>query len=621
MSQGTPKLPESLQRAIQKDGNRFQKPFSVERRSLDEDKRTVELAFASETEYERWWGIEILRCASENVMATRLETGANLLVNHNADDVIGVVESISYGADRVLRAVVRFGRSVRAEEVWQDVKDGIRRSVSVGYMIHDALTTGKRDGVEVVEVTRWEPFEISLVSIPADATVGVGRSAELTPAVAAPEQAPIATPQPSTQEIRTMEKPDAGATATATAAPVVQVAEKRDHAKEISTLAAQMPGSAEIAMAAIQRGATVEEFQRDLIKRFESRPVRTDSSLDLTEKETKRYSLLNAIRAMVDNNWQQAGFERECSEAVLKKRGIAQAPNGGFMVPYELLTAKRDLTAGTPSQGGFLVATNNDAASFIDIQRNRSLVTQFGARFLSGLQGNLTIPRQTGASTVYWLANEATEATESQIAFGQLAMAPKHVVGYTEISRQLMMQSSPAADGLVTTDLAASIALGIDAAALNGAGSGGAPLGVINTAGIGSVTGTSLDWAKVLEFQTDLANANMLGGSLGYMTTPTVAALLAARQRFSSTDTPLWTGNILDGQLGGFRAATTLQIPAASMLFGDFSQIIIGEWGSLEIAMNPYANFKAAITGIRAIQSVDIGVRIPAGFSYATSIT
>ena len=94
-----------------------------------------------------------------------------------------------------------------------------------------------------------------------------------------------------------------------------------------------------------------------------------------------------------------------------------------------------------------------------------------------------------------------------------------------------------------------------------------------------------------------------------------------AIQRFSSTDTPLWEGNLLDGRVSGFRAVSSLQLTAASMIFGDFSQVIIADWGMLEIAMNPYANFQAAITGIRAIQTCDVGVRYAAAFSRATSIT
>jgi hypothetical protein len=125
----------------------------------------------------------------------------------------------------------------------------------------------------------------------------------------------------------------------------------------------------------------------------------------------------------------------------------------------------------------------------------------------------------------------------------------------------------------------------------------------------------------VIEFQSDVAAANALTPNCAYVTTPVVAALLTARQRFASTDTPLWQGNLLAGNMVGFRAQATTAVTAASMVFGDFSSVVIGEWGMLEIALNPYANFAAAITGVRAIQTVDVGIRYPGAFSRATSIT
>ena len=605
-----------------------QRAFSVERRAVDEAARTATLAFASETPYERFWGVEILEVAAPSMRLGRLKTGANLLVDHDQRDVVGVVESVTVDADRVARAVVRFGRSARAEEVWRDVVDGIRRNVSVGYMIHKAQLVETVDGVETYRVTDWEPFEISLVSVPADASVGVGRSLETVtvevtvtsseedeedPAAEAAEDAG----QSAEPSVPAEEAADRSTTPSRTTMQV-ETPEQRNHAAEISKLAASIQGAGELALKSIQAGHTVEQFQAELLRTMANKPVPT-AEVGLTNKEAKQYSIVRAIRALVDRDWSHAGFERECNQAILKRSGLSDAPNGGFYVPYEV--QKRDLTAGTPSQGGFLVATDNLAGSFIDLLRNRTVVGQLGATMLSGLQGNVTIPRQTSANTAMWLTNEATQITETNAAFGQVALSPKHVGAYQEISRQLLMQSSPAVDMLVMNDLARVVAIAIDLAALEGSGVSGQPTGISNTAGIGSVTGTSLDYADILEFQTDVAGGNALAENCAYVTTPAVAALLAGRQRFASTDTPLWEGNLLDGRVSGFRAVSTLQLTAASMIFGDFSQVIIGDWGMLEIAMNPYANFQAAITGIRAIQTVDVGIRYAAAFSRATSIT
>lgn len=613
-------IPAHLAKALAAEGQVVHRAFTVDRASVDQPARTVQLAFASETPYERYWGIEILDCTAAAIRGGRLNSGANLLIEHCPDDVVGVVESVTVGTDRVARAIVRFGKSADAEEIFQDVIDGIRRNVSVGYMIHKAVLVEEVDGVATYRITDWEPFEISLVAIPADATVGVGRNHQpATPAAPALAMQPNLPLQEKSMSTATLEAP-AAAPAAPAAAPVVQTVATRNHSLEITNIACATTGVGigELALKSIQAGHTVEQFQQELIRHIANNPLPT-ADVGLTKKEAQHYSVLRAVRSLVDRDFQGAGFEREVSKAILKRQGLAEAPNNGIMIPYEV--QKRDLTAGSPSGGGYTVATDNLASSFIDLLRNRTVLGQLGITMLSGLQGNVTIPKQTAAGTAYWLSTEATQITESQLTFGQLALSPKNIGVYTEISRQLMMQSSPSADALVLNDLARDMAIGIDLAGLWGTGASGQPTGVCNTAGIGGVTGTSIDYAKVLEFQTDVAGSNALTGKCAYVTTPSVAALLLQRQRFTSTDTPLWAGNVLDGTVSGFPAKSTLQMTAASMMFGDWSQVVMADWGSLELALNPYANFQAAITGIRAIQSVDIGVRIAAAFSLATSIT
>ncbi len=158
-------------------GTKEIRSFGFTREAIDEEARTVQLAFSSETPYARCWGNEILSHDANAIRLGRLKDGGPLLVDHDGRDHIGVIESVQIGADRVGRAVVRFGKSERAEEVFQDVKDGIRRSVSVMYLIHKSVLVEESDQLDTYKVTDWEPYEISIVSMPADTTVGVGRSA------------------------------------------------------------------------------------------------------------------------------------------------------------------------------------------------------------------------------------------------------------------------------------------------------------------------------------------------------------------------------------------------------------------------------------------------------------
>ena len=582
-------------------GLTLERAFLFEREKIDEETRTVELAFSSEAPYRRWWGIEILDHSPGAMNMDRLKAGGPLLCDHDTCDQIGVIESVRIDVDRVGRAVVRFGKSARADEIFRDVVDGIRRNVSVGYSIDDMVLEAKSGDEETYRVTRWTPYEVSLVSVPADLTVGVGRAAD--PA----------------QEIKmsVIETPAAPVDVAKIQAEARTAEQKR--AAEIIAIGEQFALQG-MAAEALRAGEPVDAFRSKVMEKLASRPLPNPTAeVGLSGGEKQRYSVLRALRALVDKDWTNAGFERECHQAILKRAGIAEAPNNGFYVPYEI--QQRDMTATTGNAGGYVVATDNLAGSFIDLLRNRAVVAQLGATMMTGLVGNVTIPKQTAAATAYWLTNEATAITESQMTLGQLALSPKNVGAYTELSRQLMLQSSPAADALVMNDLARVLALAIDLAALEGSGASGQPTGISQTAGIGSVTGTSIDYAKVLEFQTDVAGGNALAANCAYVTTPSVAALLKQRVAFSSTASPLWEGGILDGNLQGFRAVATNSVTAASMVFGDFSQVVIGEWGMLELALNPYANFAAAISGIRAIQTVDIGIRQAGAFSRATSIT
>lgn len=609
-----------------KPGTKLLRSFAVNRAAIDQAARTVELAFASEQPHERWWGVEILDCSAKSMRMQRLKSGAPLLCDHNTRDQIGVIETVQNGADKVARSVVRFGKSARAEEWFQDVVDGIRTSVSVGYEIHEAKLVETKDGVDTYRVTDWEPYEISIVSVPADISVGIGRAAgEESPVI---RLAPINTNRSKESPVN----PSVETPAVNPAAPAVQSQEFRAAEAATRKLTGELLalgdlherfGGRKLATEAIERGDTNTEALRSHIMNAMTaaqKGTTPAANLDLSQKETRTFSVLKAVRALVDKDWRGAEFERECHEEILKRTGLQAAVHGGFFMPLDV--QKRDLTVGTPTAGGNLVGTNLQPQSFIDLLRARSVCAGLGMTMLTGLVGNVIVPKLTGASTAHWLANEATAITESQQTIGQLSLSPKTVGVYTELSRLLMMQSTPSAEALVMNDFAKQMALGIDLAVLEGSGSSGQPTGISLTAGIGSVSGTSLALAGVTEFQTDVATGNALDVGSAYVTTPTVAGLLLQRARFSSTDSrTLWEGNVLEGTVMGFRGRTTTQVTAATMTFGDFAQIVLAEWGMLEIALNPYASFAAAISGIRAIQSVDVGVRQAAAFSRATSIT
>lgn len=613
-----------------KPGTRLERSVMIERAAVDEDSRTVELAFSSELPYERSWGIEILDHAPGSIRLGRLQAGGPLLMDHDIRDHVGVIESVRIDADLVGRAVVRFGRSARAEEVYQDVLDGIRRNVSVGYVIHKAERSEVDDerGLDTFRVTDWEPLEVSIVSVPADSSVGVGRSADrkgdnpiieiTTEERTMSEETKIETPakpEVSLDEVRRKAAADAEAEYSKRAQQIIALGEM--HAKR---------GGEKLAAEALREGLTVDQFRQRLLEKLTSEPL-PSADIGMTQEEVRQFSFLRALNALAnpgDRKAQEAAaFERECSDAVSEKLGRAAQ---GFFVPADV--QKRDLTVGTTTAGGHTVSTDLLASSFIDLLRNRMMVMQMGAQMLSGLSGNIAIPRQTGGATAYWVA-ESGAPTESQQAFDQVTMSPNTVGAFTDISRKLMLQSSLDVEAFVRNDLATVLALAIDLAAINGSGSSNQPEGILNTSGIGDVeggtNGLAPTWDHIVELETDVAVANADVGSLGYLTNAKVRGKLKTTEQFSSTNgQPVWGSG--DAPLNGYRAGVSNQVPSnldkgtstgvcSAIIFGNWADLIIGQWGTLDLMVDPYTGSTSGTVRVVALQDVDIAVRHAVSFS------
>jgi HK97 family phage major capsid protein len=222
-------------------GHKEQRVFTIERDgAIDEKARTVWLSIASDRPYERWWGVEVLDVKSGAIREERLKSGAPLLVGHDSADQVGVVEKYEITSDRKLRVLARFSRSVRAEEIWRDVLDGIRRNTSVGYIIHDLVLEKQEGDTNTYRVTDWEPLEGSLVAIPADPGVGVGRAIE--DATASANQRKTTTMDPKEQEAKDAAAKQAAEKAAldaaATNAKAVEEAVKREQERMSGLIAA-----------------------------------------------------------------------------------------------------------------------------------------------------------------------------------------------------------------------------------------------------------------------------------------------------------------------------------------------------------------------------------------------
>ena len=582
------------------EGARFKRVETTSFNMLDE--RTIEFPFSSEYPVARYFGNEILSHEMEAANLERLNDGAPLLFNHDPDRIIGVVERAWIDGEKKRGYVnVRFSRNKQAQEVLADVRDGILRGVSFGYSI-DKMEERENDFV----ATRWSPFEVSVVSIPADPTVGVGRSLDDSETEQA---APAASPANPVTEPVMDNTPDLEVIRSEA------VEAERNRIAAINKLGERhkLP---ELARELIDGGKSVDEARAAVLEKIGTQPVehRIDANdLGLSEKETRQFSFVKALNFLANQGDSQARreaeFEIEVGKAAADKY---ERSSNGIVVPNEVL--RRDLVVGTPSAGGNLVDDELLAGSFIELLRNRLAFAQAGVTMLSGLQGNISIPRQSSASTAYWVGENAAP-TESQQAVDQVNMTPKTVGAYVDYSRRLLLQSSIDVEGMVRNDLARVIALEIDRAAIYGTGSSNQPLGLTNTTGIGSQTITTFGtFEEYIGMETDVASANADAGSLRYIINAAARGALKSTEKATNTAQFVF----MDDEINGYPVIVSNQLANNDALFGDFSMMIMGMWSGLDLTVDPYAGATAGTVRVIALQDVDFAVKQPGAFCFGT---
>ena len=560
--------------------------------------RTYEFPFSSEFPVARYFGNEILSHEEKAADLSRLNDGAPLLFNHNPDRVIGVVEGARIDSKgRRGYARVRFSRNPFAQEVLSDVKDGVLRNVSFGYSIDKMEERGSGDFV----ATAWAPYEVSIVSVPADKTVGIGRA--LTPTEPAASAAPSPDPLPSMESTT----PDL-AVVRAEAAEA-----ERSRIAEISALC-DKHNMGEMGRQLVESGRSIDEARAAVLDKMNipQEPVNMSAAdLGMSEKEARSFSFLRAINYLSNPTdraaREAAAFEIEASDAAAAKLG---RQSRGITIPQEVL--RRDLNVGAATAGGNLVETMLDSGSFIDLLRNASALDQAGATVLTGLTGNVAIPRQSGAATAYWVA-ESGSPTESQQTVDQVSLVPRTVAAYTDFSRRLMIQSSIDVENMVRNDLAQVIALKIDAAGLYGTGASNEPLGLKNTTGIGTedFANDAPTFAEVVALESDVATANALLGSPVYLMNA------AMRGNLKTTKKDAGSGIFImeNGEVNGYRGVLSNQVASNDLWFGNFADLIIGYFSGLDLMVDPYTHSTSGTVRVIAMQDCDIAIRHPESFS------
>ena len=566
-------------------------------KAVDEESRRVKMAVSSEEPVQRSFGMEVLEHSEEAIDLSFLNSGrAPLLLDHDPERQIGVVESVDLdGSARRLRATVRFGKGALAREAFDDVVDGIKANVSIGYAINKL----ERKDKDTYVAKSWRPVEASLVSIPADASVGVGRSGS------ASSQPVIKTdfkeiPMSESIDIAAVEA-DARKAAQKNAAQIVELGARHN--------------KSDLAQRAISEGKSIEEFRGELLEVIGSDRSLESQEIGLNKKEAQRFSLVRAVHAMAnptDRRAQEAAaFEFECSRAAADQYGKSAQ---GIMLPADVLRNwTRDLNSADEAE---LFTDDFRGGEFIDVLRNASSVMQAGARMLGGLSGDVKIPKKTSAASAGWIATEGGASSESEMVVGQVSMTPKTLGAHTDVTRQLLIQSSMDVEAMMRDDLAQAIATAIDLAGLEGSGSSGQPTGILNTSGVNTVTAFAAanpTFAEVVTLETAVAEDNALTGNLAYILPASMYGALKTTEKASGTAQFVAEPG---GTINGYRSIVSNQCTAGNLYFGNFADLLVGMFGGLDIVVDPYTNSTSGTVRVVALQSMDVAVRHAVSFAF-----
>ena len=551
--------------------------------------RRIRMSVSSELPVERYNGMEILDHSTESIDMEFLNSGrAPLLLDHDPSQQIGVIESVELdAATRRLRATVRFGKGERASEVYDDVMDGIRSNVSIGYYVKKSVN--EEGGV--YRATSWTPVEVSVVSLPADPSVGVGRSK------------PIPVERKITVEANEI------------------VAQRNKEVSEIISLATRH-NKRDLADKAIASGMSIDQFRGALLDQIGDKPLESPE-IDLTQKEKREYSLMRAINNAA--NGKVGGFEREISDELAKKYGREAR---GFYVPSQIMFKRDIATTSTYGSGSNLISTDHLAAEYIDALRANLVIAGLGARMLQGLRGNVSIPALNAKTSVGFVAENAAPGSEGAPTFRAVTMSPKTLLQYVDISRRLAMQSDPSVEQLVRDDMTRQFAAKIDEVAIEGSSGGAEPTGILATSGIGAVTigtnGGALTYAKVVELEKEVAVDNALAGNLAYLTNPKVVASMRTTPRQATGV----EGNFIlndSNMVLGYDVASTTLVPSdltkgsgsalSALIFGNFNDLMIGMFGGLDVLVDPYTGSSTGAIRVALYQDVDVAVRHAESFA------
>lgn len=553
---------------------------------------------------------EVLRVTPEAVDLTRLNGGAAVLRNHDTDHTYGVVKRAFIEGGR-LYTRLRFRKNEpEAVAAFRDAVDGTLPNVSLGYQPRE-IEFRQENGVRIGEVTRWMPFEVSVaVGVPADATVGFYRSMTKT----GESKMEVESKEPTSDElrakIRELEEENAQLKKRSEDPPP-EDGEKEDpppegkkeetrsacNESELRAMAATF-NRLDLLPGALQRNLTPEAFKSELQNNLYR------GSIKVMEK--REYSIVRAIRSLVDESV-DAAVERAESARLYREAGLKPS-RGSIMISTRAFD-------GTANVGKALIGTDHRADMFIDKLRT---VMAVQPTFMDGLVGNVDIPLLSGSSTVNWVVGLNSDAAETKPATDSITLSPKKLTGYVDVGLDLLTQGTPDATNIVLNDLFEVMARKLENTILKGA-----TVSTLTIPGLAGTTGvktvviadvTKATWQDMLKFEAAVSSyANM--GNVQFILSGPDRAMFKGISKDTGSGRFICESNEIDG----YKAAISGELASGDIFFGDFSRILVGRWGGLEVMIDPYSLSKSG--GVRLVVRMicDIAVRQPEAFVKRTA--
>lgn len=347
------------------------------------------------------------------------------------------------------------------------------------------------------------------------------------------------------------------------------------------------------------------------------------------EERARSFSVVRAIRAAIGDPV-DAGFENEIQRETEIR--IGRKARGNVLIPDQYFSVERrafgDAVMTAASEGAQLYPEVHRGDLFIDKLRNALIVGRLGATVLDGLVGDIDIPKQASSATAQWLSEDAA-ITDSQQTFSDVTLSPKTVGAIASYTRKLLINGVPSIENIVRNDLVAVIANAIDHAALVGGGSN-EPDGVTEQSGVHEISLSTPTWDEVLNFVAAVQGDNADIGSMGWAMNAHAVRVLRAATKLTSDGS---AGFLMDvpGSMAGYPVAVSNALAGgdgdspsvdAMVIFGAWSQLLVGYYSGTDILVNPYhevAYAKGRVL-VRVMRDVDVAVRHPESFAFADDL-